>query len=98
MLEIGKKKFLSLIKLKIQFLGLMLLMTWGVKKSLEVFMKKKYKKLVQNNLKYKKYLKEKVINCMSNRKVWWSRFNSWIDKKDLEWIFINESFKWNFIN
>ena len=69
MLQIGKKKFLSLVKLKIQFLGLMLLMTLGVKKSLEVFMKKKYKKLVQNNLKYKKYLKEKVINCMSNRKV-----------------------------
>ena len=39
-----------------------------VKKLLEVFMKKNCKKLVKKNLKYKKYLKEKLINCMSNGK------------------------------
>ena len=39
-----------------------------MKKLLEVFMKKNCKKLVKKNLKYKKYLKEKLINCMSNGK------------------------------
>ena len=39
-----------------------------VKKLLEVFMKKNCKKLVKKNLEYKRYLKEKVINCMSNGK------------------------------
>ena len=39
-----------------------------VKKLLEVFTKKNYKKLVKKNLEQKKYLKEKVINCMSNGK------------------------------
>ena len=47
MLQIGWKKFLLLAKLKIQFLGLMLLVTWMVKKLLEVFMKKNCKKLVK---------------------------------------------------
>ena len=31
-------------------------------------MKKNFKKLIKKNLEYKKYLKEKVINFMSNRK------------------------------
>ena len=35
---------------------------------LEVFMKKNCKKLVKKNLEQKKYLKEKVINCISNGK------------------------------
>ena len=39
-----------------------------VKKLLEVFMKKNCKKLVKKNLEQKKYLKEKVINYMSNGK------------------------------
>ena len=47
--QIGQKKFLLLVKLKMQFLGLMLLVTWMVKKLLEVFMKKNCKKLVKKN-------------------------------------------------
>ena len=39
-----------------------------VKKLLEIFMKKNCKKLVKKNLEQKKYLKEKMINCMSNGK------------------------------
>ena len=39
-----------LLKLKIQFFELMLLVTWILKKLLEVFMKKNYKKLVKKNL------------------------------------------------
>ena len=44
-------------------------------------MKKNCKKLVKKNLKQKKYLKEKVINYMSNG--YDNSFNSWINKKDL---------------
>ena len=55
------------IKLKIQFLGLMLLTIWMVKKLLEVFMKKNYKRL-KKNLKWERYLKEKVINYMLSGK------------------------------
>ena len=67
-LQIGQKKFSLLVKLKIQFLGLMLLVTWMVKKLLEVFMKKNCKKLVKKNLEEKKYLKENGINFRSNGK------------------------------
>ena len=49
-LQIGQKKFLLLVKLKIQFRGLMLLVTWMVNQLLEVFMKKNCKKLVKKNL------------------------------------------------
>ena len=49
-LQIGQRKLLLLVKLKIQFLGPMLLVTWMVKKLLEVFMKKNCKKLVKKNL------------------------------------------------
>ena len=44
------EKFLLLVKLKIQFLGLMILVNWMVKKLLGVFMKKSCKKLVKKNL------------------------------------------------
>ena len=39
-----------------------------VKKLLEVFITKNCKRLVKKNLEKKKYLKEKVINYMSNGK------------------------------
>ena len=45
-LQIGQKKFLLLIKLKMQLLGLMLLVILMVKKLLEVFMKKNYRALI----------------------------------------------------
>ena len=49
-LIIGQKKFLLFIKLKIQFLGLMLLMISMVKKLLEAFRRKKCKKVIRKNL------------------------------------------------
>ena len=73
-LQIDQKKFLLLVKLKIHLLGLMLLVICMVKKLLvfyekvQVFMKKSCKRLIKNNLEQKKYLKEKVINYMSNGK------------------------------
>ena len=44
----------------------MLLMILMVKKLLEVFIKNNCKRLLKKNLEYKKYLKEKVINYMTN--------------------------------
>ena len=67
--QIDVKKFLLLVKLKLQFHGHMLLMISMMKKLLEHFMKKNCKRLVKKNLELKKQLKEKVINFMSNRKV-----------------------------
>ena len=50
-LQIGLKKLL-LAELKIQFHGHMLLSILMVKKLLEVFMKKNFKRLVKTNLEY----------------------------------------------
>ena len=50
MFQIGQKKFLLLMKLKIQFLGLILLVILMVKKLLEHFMKKNCKRLIKKNL------------------------------------------------
>ena len=47
--QIGLKRFLLLVKLKIQFHGHMLLMTSMVKKLLKHFMKKNYRRLIKNN-------------------------------------------------
>ena len=47
----------------------MLLMISMVKKSLEHFMKKNYRRLIKKNLELKNYLKEKLISFMSNGKV-----------------------------
>ena len=68
MLQIDRKKKFLLVNLKIQFLGLMLFVTWMGKKLLEVFTKKNCKKLVKKNLGWKKYLKEKTLNYMLNGK------------------------------
>ena len=57
MFQIGQKKFLLLVKLKIQFLGRMLLVSWMGKKLLEAFMKMNCKKQIKKNLEEKKYLK-----------------------------------------
>ena len=48
--QIDLKKFLLLVRLKIQFHGHMLLMISMMKKLLEHFMKKNYKRLVKENL------------------------------------------------
>ena len=48
--QTGLKKFLLLLKLKIQFYGHMLLTISMVKKLLEHFMKKNYKRLIKKNL------------------------------------------------
>ena len=61
-LQISLKKFLWLNKLKMQFHGHMLLMILKVKKLLELFMKKNFKRLTRNNLE------KSILNYMSNGK------------------------------
>ena len=63
------KKFLVLVKVKIQFHGHILLMISTVKKLLEHFMKKNYKRLIKRNLEQKKLLGGKEINYILNGKV-----------------------------
>ena len=74
-------KFLLLVKLKIQFHRHMLLMFIMVKKLLEHFMKKNSKRLIKKNLRLKKWLKEKVINYISNGKVMIIRLIAGLVKK-----------------
>ena len=57
--QIGQKKFLLLVKLKIQILGLMLLVTGMEKKLLQVFMKKNWKKTSQEKFRIEKEIKRK---------------------------------------
>ena len=64
----GQKKFLLLVKLKIQLLGLIQLVTRMVKKLLEAFTKKNCKRLVKKSLEQKDKLKEKVMNSTLNGK------------------------------
>ena len=55
-----------------------------VKKLLEVLMKKNCKKLVEKKFRIKKVLKRKGDKLYVKWKGYNNRFNSWIDKKDLE--------------
>ena len=69
MLLIGQKKFLLLIKLKIQTYVINDLNSEEIIGSFYENMRKKCKKLIRKNLEYRKYLKKKVISYMSNGKV-----------------------------
>ena len=75
--QIGLKRLLLLVKLKIHFHEHMLLMILMVKKSLEYFMKKNCKRLIKTVIKRKGdklYVKWKGYD---------NSFNSGIDEKDL---------------
>ena len=67
--QINLKKFLLLVKLKIQFHGHMLLMILIVKRLLDHFMNKNWKRLVKKNLELKRELREKEKDYMPNGKV-----------------------------
>ena len=82
MFQIGPK-FLLLAKLKIQFLGLMLLVTWMRKKLLEVFTKSNCKKKSQEKFRIQKLIKRKGNKLYVKWKGYDNLFNSWIDKKDI---------------
>ena len=80
-LQIGQKKFLLLVKLKIQFLRLMLLIISMMQKLLEVFTKKICKKTSQKEFRIEKLLKRKGDKLYVKCKGYDNRFNSWINKK-----------------
>ena len=61
-------------------------------------MKKNFKKLVKKNLEQKKYLKEKMINCMSNGKGMIMVLIVGLIKKTLNKIFRMKFFKCNLLN
>ena len=58
-LKIGQKNFLLLGTLRIQFLGVTLLVNYVIKKLLEVFMKRYCKKISQEKFRIEKGLKRK---------------------------------------
>ena len=80
--QIGMKKFLLLLKLKIQFHGHMLLMITMVKKLLEHFMKKNCRRLMKK-IRVEKVIKRKRDKIYVKWKDYDNSFNSWIDKKHL---------------
>ena len=82
--QIGQKKFLLLIKLKIQFVGLMLLVTLMVKKNIGSFYEKELQKTSQEKFRTEKVLKRKGGKLYVKWKGYDNRSNSSIDKKDLE--------------
>ena len=55
-----------------------------VKKLLEVFLKKNCQKISQEKCRTEKVLKRKSDKLHIKWKEYDNRFNSWIDKKDLE--------------
>ena len=71
-----------LVKLKIQFLGHMLLMVSMVEKLLEHSIKKNYKRIIKE-FRIEKVIKRKSDKLYVKWKGYDSSFNSWIDKKDL---------------
>ena len=87
--QTGLKKFLLLVKLKIQFHGHMLLMISMVKKLLEIndeeiivtFYEKELQKTNQKEIRTEKVIKRKVDKLYGKWKGYDKSFNSWIDKK-----------------
>ena len=69
--------------LKIQFHGYMYLMISMVKKLLEYFMKKNYKRLIKKNFRMEKVIKRKGDTLYVKWKGYDNSVNSWIDKNVL---------------
>ena len=84
MLQIGQKKFLLLVKLKIQFLGLYIVSDLNGEEITGSFCAKEVQKASQEKFRIEKVLKRKVDILYVKWKGYDNRFNSWIDKKDLE--------------
>ena len=84
MLQIGQKKFLLLVKLKIQFLGLYIVSDLNGEEITGSFCAKEVQKASQEKFRIEKVLKRKVDILHVKWKGYDNRFNSWIDKKDLE--------------
>ena len=62
------------------------------------FYKKELQKTSQEKFRIEKALKRKLDKLYGKWKGYNNCFNSWIDKKDLEWNFINQIFKYNLLH
>ena len=85
-LQIGQKKLLLLVKLKIQFFGHVVSDLNG-EEIIGIFYEKELQKTSQEKFRIEKVLKrkERVINCMSNGKGMIIVSIVGLIKKDLEW-------------
>ena len=81
--QIGQKKFLLLVRLKIQFLGLVISDLNG-EEITGSFYEKELQKTSQKEFRIEKVLKRKGDKLYVKWKGYNNRFNSWIDKEDLE--------------
>ena len=81
MLKIGQK-FLSLVKLKIQFRGLVFIDLNGEPISGTSY-EKELQKTSQEKFRIEKVIKRKDYNLYVKQKGYDNSFNSWINKKDL---------------
>ena len=82
-LQIGQKKLLLLVKLKIQFFGHVVSDLNG-EEIIGIFYEKELQKTSQEKFRIEKVLKRKGDKLYVKWKGYDNSFNSWIDKKDLE--------------
>ena len=82
-LQIGQKKFLLLVKLKIQFPGTYVINDLNGEEITRSLSEKDLRKTSQEIFTIEKVLKRKGDKLYIKGKEYDSRFNSWIDKKDL---------------
>ena len=82
-LQIGLKKILWLKKLKIMYYGNMLLVVLMVKKFLERFMTKNWKKTNHQEFRTENVIKRKGEELYVKLKDYDNYINSWIDEKGI---------------
>ena len=82
-LQIGQKKFLLLVKLKVQFLGLVFSDLNG-EEITGSFYEKELQKTSQKEFRIEKVLKRKGDKLYVKWEGYDNRFNSWVDKKHFE--------------
>ena len=82
-LQVGQKKFLLLIKLKIQFLGLPVISDLNGDEITGTFYEKEFQKTNQEEFRIEDVLKRKGDKLYVKWKTYNNSVNSWINKKDL---------------
>ena len=82
-LQIGQKKFLLLVKLKIQFLGLYIVSDLNGEEITGSFCAKEVQKASQEKFRIEKVLKRKGDELYVKWKGYDNSFNSFVDKKGL---------------
>ena len=83
MFLVGQKKFLLLLKLKIQFHGLNVINDLNNEEIIGRFYEKEFQKTNQKELRLETVLKRKGDKLFVKQKGYNNSFNSWINKKDI---------------